>query len=287
MAAVAPPETEARRFAFGRNWAKFLRSLDAGAIERARQSLCELLEVDNLTGRRFLDVGCGSGLFSLVARELGATVVSFDFDTQCVACAEQLKRSRRPGDSEWTILGGSILDRSFVESLGRFDVVYAWGVLHHTGQLQTALAHTGLLVGDGGLLCVAIYNDQGGRSRRWRFVKRLYNRLPRALRFLVVGPALVGLWGPPMLRDLVRGRPFDIWRNDAARSRGMNPWRDAIDWIGGYPFEVARPEEIFDFYRRRGFVLRRLITCGGGHGCNQFVFQAGPPAAADGGSTGL
>ena len=54
--------------------------------------------------------------------------------------------------------------------------------------------------------------------------------------------------------------------------RGMSYWHDLIDWIGGYPFEVAKPEQVFEFMRLRGFQLERLKTCGGGLGCNEFVF---------------
>ena len=52
----------------------------------------------------------------------------------------------------------------------------------------------------------------------------------------------------------------------------MSVWHDWIDWIGGYPFEAAKPEEIFALLRTQGFRLDHLITCGGGLGCNQFVF---------------
>jgi hypothetical protein len=55
----------------------------------------------------------------------------------------------------------------------------------------------------------------------------------------------------------------------------MSPWRDLIDWVGGYPFEVAKPEAILDFYLRRGFTLKRLVTCGGSLGCNEYVFVRG------------
>ena len=58
----------------------------------------------------------------------------------------------------------------------------------------------------------------------------------------------------------------------------MSPIHDVIDWVGGYPFEVATPEAIFDFHRERGLTLTRLTTCGGGKGCNQFVFRAPQPA---------
>jgi 2-polyprenyl-6-hydroxyphenyl methylase/3-demethylubiquinone-9 3-methyltransferase len=262
-----------RRFSFGRNWARFLAAIDAGAIERAKLSLVTMLESPDLSERSFIDVGCGSGLFSLAARELGARVVSFDFDMQSVACTRELKQRFRPGDAAWRILDGSILDTPFVDSLGRFDVVYSWGVLHHTGDLSAALAQTVRLVTDRGLLYVAVYNDQGRASRWWLRIKRLYNGLPRPLRFLVLAPALARIWGPTCVRDLFRGRPFATWREYPVHNRGMRPWRDLVDWVGGYPFEVARPEQITDFCRGRGFSLRRLKTCGGGRGCNEFVFE--------------
>lgn len=127
------------------------------------------------------------------------------------------------------------------------------------------------LVAPHGRLFIAIYNDQGRASRWWAWVKRTYNRLPTEARFLVLGPAFLRLWGPTMIRDLLRARPFSTWR-DYGRNRGMSPWRDVVDWVGGYPFEVAKPEEVFEFFRGRGFALEKLKTCGGGHGCNEFIF---------------
>ncbi len=129
------------RFTFGRNWASFLQTLDESRIEQAELSLKTLLRLESLDGLRFLDAGSGSGLFSLAARRLGATVVSFDFDPQSVACTEELRRRFFPDSPDWSVLQGSVLDSSFLSSLGRFDVVYSWGVLHHTGQMWKALGN--------------------------------------------------------------------------------------------------------------------------------------------------
>jgi 2-polyprenyl-6-hydroxyphenyl methylase/3-demethylubiquinone-9 3-methyltransferase len=265
---------EGERFEFGANWAQFLKVLDDDRIRLAEQSLVRMLGVPNLTGKRFLDVGSGSGLFSLVARRLGATVRSFDFDPQSVACTAELRRRYFDGDPDWTVEQGSVLDREYLQTLGPWDIVYSWGVLHHTGAMWQALENVSSLVRPGGTLFIAIYNHQRVMTPVWTWVKRTYNKLPPAMRWIILGPALVRLWAPRTIYDLLRGKPFYTWRHYAERSaRGMSAWRDLIDWVGGYPFEVAKPEQIFNFYRDRGFALQNMVTCGGGLGCNEFVLQ--------------
>jgi SAM-dependent methyltransferase len=263
---------QGERFEFGKNWAWFLTSLTDRRIAEAERSLQNMLGVTTLSGASFLDIGSGSGLFSLAARRLGARVHSFDYDPHSVNCTRELNRRYFPDDSLWTVESGSALDESYVRSLGQFDVVYSWGVLHHTGSMWPALANAALPVKAGGKLFIAIYNDQGTASRRWKKVKQIYNELPRPLRFLMVWPSFWILNWRSMVKDLLRGRPFQSIR-EYGKERGMSFWRDLIDWVGGYPFEVATPEQIFDFYRSRGFSLTKLRTCGGSLGCNEFVFE--------------
>jgi 2-polyprenyl-3-methyl-5-hydroxy-6-metoxy-1,4-benzoquinol methylase len=261
-----------QRFEFGANWAWFLEGLTEQRIAGAEKSLGEMLEVDSLAGKSFLDIGSGSGLFSLAARRLGATVHSFDYDPQSVGCTQELQRRYFADDERWVVERGSALDDSYVASLGKFDVVYSWGVLHHTGSMWLGLANAALPVRPGGKLFVAIYNDQGTASWRWTKVKQMYNELPKPLRFLVVWPSFLVLNWRSMVNDLLHGKPFRSIR-EYGKERGMSFRRDLIDWVGGYPFEVATPEQIFDFYRERGFTLTRLRTCGGSLGCNEFVFE--------------
>lgn len=258
------------RFKFGENWARFLKLLNDDRIRAAETSLTGWLRFP-LAGKSFVDVGSGSGLFSLAARRLGAAVHSFDYDPQSVACTAELKERYFPGDPLWTVELGSALDPDYIRSLGHFEVVYSWGVLHHTGAMWQALDQIGQLVADGGTLFIAIYNDQGKRSVRWTKTKRRYNRSSRPVRFLLALAVCWQQWWRRWLKDLLLLRPFKSWREEGS-SRGMSAWRNLIDWVGGYPFEVAKPEEIFDFFRERGFTLQKMRTEGGDLGCNEFIF---------------
>ena len=262
-----------KRFEFGRNWERFLTVLDDSRIASAEKGLQEMLQVQRLDGRRFLDIGSGSGLSSLAARRLGARVHSFDYDPQSVGCTNEVKRRYFPGDPQWTVERASVLDRSYMHALGLFDVVYSWGVLHHTGHMWDALEHAAIPVAPGGSLFVAIYNDTGTQSRRWRRIKGAYNALPWSAR-----PAFaVAVALPFELKALTRaslslrfGDYFRRW-TQYRNHRGMSRWHDIVDWIGGYPYEFATPDEIFDFYRSRGFALARMKCGGVGLGCNEFV----------------
>jgi|SRR5688572_13466822 len=261
-----------QRFAFGDNWSQFLKVVDEERIERAVGSLRNMLDTQDLRGKSFLDVGSGSGLFSLAAKRLGAHVCSFDYDPQSVACTEELKRRYYDNDDGWHIHIGSVLDEGFLQRLGKFDVVYSWGVLHHTGDMWTAMANVVMNVAPGGTLFLALYNDQGRASQIWWTIKKAYVGLPTYLRWLMLIPCYVVGWGPATIRDIVILRPFRTWRTYKL-SRGMSPHRDLIDWVGGFPFEVATPEQVFDFYKRHGYRLSKLRTCAGSLGCNEFVFQ--------------
>lgn len=263
------------RFEFGKNWANFLTLLDEDRIASAEESLRSMLGIESLEGRTFLDIGSGSGLFSLAARRLGARVHSLDYDTNSVACTNELRRRYFENDADWRVEQGSALDRDYVAGLGKFDVVYSWGVLHHTGSMWEALTNAETAVADGGKLFIAIYNDTGSQAARWLAIKKLYNRTPRFLRV----PLTVAVYLPDELKQFAKSllllKPMDYVRSwtHYKNARGMNKWFDLVDWIGGYPYEYASADELFEFYRAKGYELTKLKTKGVGLGCVELVLE--------------
>jgi len=264
---------QSQRFEFGKNWQRFLSVLDDERIAEAEKSLCAMLEMETLSGKTFLDIGSGSGLFSLAAMRLGAAKVhSFDCDPQSAACTLELKRRYCPGADCWTIEEGSVLDAVYLAGLGQFDIAYSWGVLHHTGDMWRALENVTPLVNSGGTLYIAIYNHQGGKSLRWRTVKSFYNS-GKLWQFLIIAAFVPYFVLGGLAADIVRWNDPLRRYHDYKKSRGMSVVHDWVDWLGGYPFEFAKPEQVFDFCRKRGFILAKLKTCGGGLGNNEFVFR--------------
>lgn len=266
-------------FAFGRNWQRFVSDYLTEERERiAAESLMSLLQVD-LRGKRFLDIGAGSGLFSLCAHKLGAAeVVSVDVDPHSVESCRRLKASVEDPES-WTVLHGSILDDELVEQLAPADVVYSWGVLHHTGDMYPAIRNAARLLNPQGLLAIAIYNRFRGRvlnSERWATIKRTYNRAPAPARWLMLA-VYEATWCLRQLR--YRRNP---WREAAEykRSRGMALRTDLIDWLGGYPYEFATVDEIVAFCREACGLepVRVLPVEGDGSGNNEFVFRGSATA---------
>lgn len=269
-------ESQELRFGFGLNWRSFVeQSITPQRIATSAQGLRRLLGVENLCGRTFLDIGCGSGLSSLAACLLGAhQVIAFDYDDNSVLAAEQLRRRTHIAPKRWQIQQGSVLDLSFMASLPDADIVYSWGVLHHTGAMWQALDAAVQKVRPGGLLAIAIYNyveREPGGSATWLRIKRIYNQVPlpvqRAMEFGYVGTFA-------LLSVLAGQNPIrNIHQYTRTSLRGMDFMHDVRDWLGGLPFEYATAGELFRYLYTHHHLSLVYLNTHDGHGCNELTFR--------------
>ncbi len=263
-----------KRFNFGRNWINYSNTLNQSQIKKAEDSLKEVFDVKNFNEKDFIDIGSGSGIFSLAAVNLGAKVLSFDYDEDSVKSTKFLKSLYHKDNVKWRIESGSVLDEKYLESLGKFDYVYSWGVLHHTGDLKKALVNASQMVKESNSeVVIAIYNDQGIKSKIWKIIKKIYclgGFFSFILRFIFIPYFFLKYIFIGIIKYKDPTTPFKYYK----KKRGMHIYFDWIDWLGGYPFEVATPEMIFNVFHSRGFTLEKL-TCTIRSGCNEYRFKKG------------
>jgi 2-polyprenyl-6-hydroxyphenyl methylase/3-demethylubiquinone-9 3-methyltransferase len=245
----------------------------------AQSSVQALLGVESLAGKTFLDIGSGSGLFSLVARKMGAGVHSFDYDARSVQSTALLRDRYFPDDPEWVVERGSVLDAEYLRSLGHYDVVYSWGVLHHTGGMDEAIRNASERVSPGGLFVFALYRKTA-LCWAWTIEKRWYARAtPEAQ-----ARAMKAYIGLARLGFRLQGRDLDTHIREYFQKRGMDYQRDIHDWLGGYPYESIRPQRVERLMTELGFTQvqsrTRPYSIGlFGSGCDEYAYRRGPSAA--------
>jgi 2-polyprenyl-6-hydroxyphenyl methylase/3-demethylubiquinone-9 3-methyltransferase len=265
-------DTPENRFWFGRNWRRFVEhDFSQERVDVSRGHMTGFLGVEDLKGRSFMDIGCGSGLHSLAAHQLGAaTITAFDYDPDSVAASRILHRYAG-APTTWTISRGSVLDEAFMQSLPKADVVYSWGVLHHTGDVWRALRLAATRVKAGGSFYIALYSADVHKDpppEFWLDVKQRYVAAPAWRRRCW---DLWYVWRFQMARNPLRF-PVVLWRIlRHKRTRGMSYFTDIRDWLGGWPMEFCRDDDV----RRlcEGELGLRLVKMKTGEANTEFLFE--------------
>jgi SAM-dependent methyltransferase len=252
-------------FSFGKNWMDYNKQVTPLEIENAKEDLEKWVGKDNVTGKRILDLGCGSGIHSLCLYDLKPKeLVSFDYDPHSVTATRQYwEKKGKPAD--WKLLEGSVLDRTFIDQLGKFDLVYSWGVLHHTGDMWQAINNALTLVADNALFYITLYKDDNyAHSIK---VKEAYNASsPSGKRWMTYKEIMKIM----ARRALTFRNPFS-WNK--SMGRGMNVYHDLIDWLGGLPYEAVSEDEMLQWGLKNGLQLKRIFCSNGKGSCNYYLFQ--------------
>jgi SAM-dependent methyltransferase len=257
-------------YEFGKNWSEFSETINERSIAEADKGILKLFPNNELAGKRVLDIGCGSGLHSLAALRQGAAeVAAIDIDPNSVATTRKVLGRFAPHD-RWTVEVKSVFD---MPDEPKFDVVYSWGVLHHTGDMYRAIERAAARVAPGGLFCLALYRKTK-YCPMWKIEKRIYTQGGRPVRFLLEQLFLVAF--KRSFRG--SGRTFEDYKNDYVKYRGMDFMTDIRDWLGGYPYESISEDEMLAFASKLGFEpVRRFCETPGsgllGTGCDEYVFR--------------
>jgi SAM-dependent methyltransferase len=259
-----------KRYDFGKNWASFIEtSFSADRRNIAKQQLLDFLKKEDLRNLSFLDIGSGSGLHSLAASDAGAARIhSFDYDEMSVQTTARLK-AFAGAPPNWTVEKGDVLNPDYLKNLGLWDIVYSWGVLHHTGAMWNAIDNAAGRVAPNGLIFLALYssNVASPSTEFWLDVKKRYNladeRAKRRMELWYLWHFGLGR-NPLRLPALIK----QIWQKK--KQRGMSYMTDVRDWLGGWPMEYADDQEIIDVMKKKhGFALIKIST---GEACTEFLF---------------
>jgi predicted RNA methylase len=265
-------------FSFGDNWSQYAQKIDEARIEEAEKSLIRLVGREAIHGRTFLDIGCGSGLFSLAAVRLGCRkLLAVDLDPKSVETTRKTLSQHAP-DGNWECRNISVFDLD-PAGLGTFDVVYSWGVLHHTGAMYKAIAKASAMVSPQGILTLALYGKTPFCGM-WRVEKKIYSRSPKWVQRAIETAYLEIV----RLRLALKGESLKKRRETYFQQRGMDMYYDTRDWLGGYPYESISPEEAMNYMRGLGFApVRSFVTpCIGllGAGCDEYSFKKSSVSSA-------
>jgi 2-polyprenyl-3-methyl-5-hydroxy-6-metoxy-1,4-benzoquinol methylase len=257
-------------FSFGENWSQYAEKIDEARIEEAEKSLLRLVGREAIEGKTFLDIGCGSGLFSLAATRLGCSkLMAVDLDPKSVETTRKTL-TLHAARGNWECRNISVFDLD-PAVLGAFDVVYSWGVLHHTGSMYKAITHASEMVAPQGMLTLALYGKTPFCGM-WRVEKRIYSRSPKWLQKIIETVYVEMV----RLRLALKGESLRKRRETYFQQRGMDMYYDTRDWLGGYPYESISPDEAMSLMQKMGFEpVRSFVTpCIGllGAGCDEYSF---------------
>jgi predicted RNA methylase len=266
-------------FSFGENWAQYAEKIDERRIEEAEKSLIRLVGRGSIQGRTFLDIGCGSGLFSLAALRLGCKrLLAVDLDPNSVQTTRKTLERYAPAGANWDCQRMSVFDLDPAK-VGTFDIVYSWGVLHHTGAMYKAIEKASAMVKPQGMLTLALYGKTPFCGL-WRIEKRIYSRSPKWVQRAIekVYSAVVAA------RLALKGERLKKRRETYFQQRGMDMYHDTRDWLGGYPYESISPQEAMTFMHKLGFEPIRSFVCPSigllGSGCDEYSFTKLVPQKA-------
>lgn len=187
----------------------------AEALAGTERSLRKLhITPELVKDRVVLDAGCGMGRFSEVLSRWGAQCVAVDLSE-----AIDVAHSHFHDRNNILFLQADVTNLPFPP--GTFDVILAWGVLHHTASTERAFKAVARHLKPGGTMGIFVYGkNKGVRRRMINLYRHVTRHMPKRFLYglcLLAGP-LHYVYKVPLLGHVLR-ELLPISRQDTARAR--------------------------------------------------------------------
>lgn len=193
---------------------------------------------DGVEGKRVLDGGSGSGMVSLGFAALGADVTGVDITPKCVE--NGIRRAESLGLS-CRFLEGDLTRLDLGET---FDIVYSWGVIHHSADARAAFRCLANHLSPDGEMVLAVYLKTR-LSGFWNFTRRFYRGSPAPLQTAFRRTGSVFLNGVDVVKGRLAGRPRYMMR-------GTRNEELINDWFGVPQRTFHTYDEVFGWFREAG-----------------------------------
>jgi ubiquinone/menaquinone biosynthesis C-methylase UbiE len=117
------------------------------------RSFGRYVDFDGLSGKDVLEVGCGSGIAAQMLAEAGANLTAVDLTPWAVATT---RRRLNAFGLDGTVQEADGEDLPFEDT--SFDLVFSWGVIHHSSDMDQALRELVRVLRAGGQIVLMVYN---------------------------------------------------------------------------------------------------------------------------------
>lgn len=247
-------------FDFGKNWREYSQKINEDRLRIAELSLTKFFHKEGIKGKTFIDIGCGSGLFSIAALRQGCkNLLAIDIDPICVSITKN-NIKKYWNEPNWHCKVKSVFDLDKNE-IGEFDLVYSWGVLHHTGSMLEAIESASQLIDKEGKMLLGLY-QKTILCPFWVLEKKIYHRSSSSTQKMI-RELFYKLFS---FLSLFQYRHINKIIHKHKQKRGMDYFCDLHDWLGGYPYESISPKSFNDFISTIGLKIQKQSICNEGFG---------------------
>jgi ubiquinone/menaquinone biosynthesis C-methylase UbiE len=215
---------------------------------------------DEVKGKSVLDAGCGTGIFSIIFANNGAArVKGIDISEGSLETGRSLKE--KFGLENIEFVKEDMLRLPFKDE--EFDIVWAWGTVHHTTDPLAAITELMRVLKRGGSLFLAVY-----KRTRLTFIHEIIRRT------LVRTPRRMWTFLSKVMAFFLAPVVFFFKKREKSR-KGEKLEELILDWYFVPIRHYYRPKEIQTFLEDRGFVIEKHLAASGRFdSSSNFIFKA-------------